>query len=338
MIVFPAEWHPQSCIQLTWPHRGTDWNYVYDEAIVCFRNLAREISQRQTLVIACEDTETVAKELAGIPMDNIRICQTGCNDTWARDHGGITVLEDGIPTVYDFTFNGWGLKYASAKDNQITQQLFGQSVFGCKYENRMGYVFEGGGIESDGQGVLMTTEDCLLSANRNEHLDKAQIEKYLKEQFGAHTVLWLSHGYLAGDDTDSHIDTLARFAAPDHILYVQCTDTEDEHYDALSAMEHELKSFRQPNGAPYRLTALPMVPAVFFNEERLPATYANFLIMNSAVLMPIYNAVTDATALAIAHEAFPGREIIGVDCSVLIKQHGSLHCVTMQYPQGVLSK
>ncbi len=335
MIVFPAEWYPQSCIQLTWPHRGTDWISVYDEAIACFRNLAHEISVRQVLIIACEDSSIVLDELSGISLDNIRIGQTGGNDTWARDHGGITVFIDGIPTIYDFTFNGWGLKFASAKDNQITQQFFGLGIFECRYESRLGFVFEGGGIESNGEGVLMTTEDCLLSANRNEHLDKDQIESYLKDQFGAHSVLWLSHGYLAGDDTDSHIDTLARFASPDHIIYVQCSDPADEHFEALSLMERELIAFRQPNGDPFRLTPLPMVPAISDGDDRLPATYANFLIMNTTVLMPTYGVETDVMALNVARSAFPGKEIVGVDCSVLIKQHGSLHCVTMQYPLGV---
>lgn len=195
------------------------------------------------------------------------------------------------------------------------------------------FVFEGGSIESNGAGVLLTTEECLLTPTRNPQFSKSEIETYLKEKFGAHTVLWLAHGFLAGDDTDSHIDTLARFVDEHTIAYVQCCDENDLHYAELQAMEHELQAFRQPNGKPYNLIALPMTPPIFDEEgERLPATYANFLIINGAVLVPVYNCATDNEALQILQTAFPTREIVPVDCSVLITQHGSLHCVTMQFP------
>jgi agmatine/peptidylarginine deiminase len=195
-------------------------------------------------------------------------------------------------------------------------------------------VFEGGSIESNGAGVLLTTEECLLSKERNPQFSKQEIENYLKEKFGAHTVLWLSHGFLAGDDTDSHIDTLARFVDDHTIAYVQCNDENDLHYTELQAMERELQDFRMPNGKPYRLLALPMTPPIFDEDgERLPATYANFLIINTAVLVPVYNCATDAEALRILQQAFPTREIVPIDCSVLITQHGSLHCVTMQFPE-----
>jgi agmatine/peptidylarginine deiminase len=195
-------------------------------------------------------------------------------------------------------------------------------------------VFEGGSIESNGAGVLLTTEECLLSKERNPQFSKQEIENYLKEKFGAHTVLWLSHGFLAGDDTDSHIDTLARFVDEHTIVYVQCNDENDLHYTELQAMERELHDFRMPNGKPYRLVALPMTPPIFDEDgERLPATYANFLIINTAVLVPVYNCATDAEALRILQQAFPTCEIVPIDCSVLITQHGSLHCVTMQFPE-----
>ncbi|MDE6173237.1 MAG: agmatine deiminase family protein, partial [Bacteroides sp.] len=254
-----------------------------------------------------------------------------------RDHGAITLLDEGTPSLLDFTFNGWGLKFASDKDNLITRQAIEAGVMHGRYVNRLGFVLEGGSIESDGQGTLLTTSQCLLSPNRNGQMDRDEIEAYLCSEFRLQRVLWLDHGYLAGDDTDSHVDTLARFCSPDTIAYVQCTDTQDEHYEALRRMEEQLKTFRTADGAPYRLLPLPMADRIEEDGERLPATYANFLIMNSAVLYPTYcQQENDARAKEVLQEAFPNHEIIGIDCRALIRQHGSLHCVTMQYPTGVL--
>ena len=200
-----------------------------------------------------------------------------------------------------------------------------------------GLILEGGSVESDGKGTLLTTRECLLSPNRNPHLDQAAIEQELARCLGADHFLWLAHGYLAGDDTDSHIDTLARLAPDDTILYVHCDDPEDEHFPALAAMEKELAAFRTKGGKPYRRLPLPWPKARFDGEgNRLPATYANFLIINHAVLVPTYRDPKDSEALAVVAEAFPGREVIGIDCLPLIFQHGSLHCITMQLPEGVL--
>ncbi|HPG34591.1 MAG TPA: agmatine deiminase family protein, partial [Lentimicrobium sp.] len=167
--------------------------------------------------------------------------------------------------------------------------------------------------------------------------DKEDIEHYLRYSLGAERILWLDHGYLKGDDTNSHIDTLARFCSTDTIAYVKCTDENDEHFEALSQMETQLKTFVQANGNPYNLVALPMAQPVFDKDDghRLPATYANFLIINDAVMMPVYNLSTDEEALKAIKTAFPNHEIIPVDCSPLIRQHGSLHCITMQYPAEV---
>ena len=253
------------------------------------------------------------------------------NDTWARDHGGITVFEDGRPVVCDFTFNGWGMKFAANFDNQITAQLFAQGVFeGYSYKNCLKFVLEGGSIESDGKGTLLTTAECLLSDNRN-NLSREEVEIRLKQYFGVDQVLWLNHGYLAGDDTDSHVDTLARLCPNDVITYVQCDDEADEHYDELKKMKKELVDFRTLDGKPFHLIPLPMADAVFVDGERLPATYANFLIMNKAVLVPVYDSPKDNMALQQLQKAFPDREVIGIDCNALIKQHGSLHCVITSY-------
>ena len=337
-VVLPAEWHPQSAVQLTWPHPATDWQADLDEVVACFQQIAYEIASRQPLLVVCHDADAVRPQLTHCPPDRVDFYEIATNDTWARDHGGITVLGGSQPVLLDFQFNGWGMKFPANLDNQITQQLYEQGAFpGADYCNVKQFVLEGGSIESDGQGTLLTTEACLLSPNRNDALTKDEIELFLKETFGLQRVLWLRHGYLAGDDTDSHIDTLARFCDAHTIAYVQCTDLADEHYEALRRMEEELRAFRTAEGQPYRLIPLPMAEAVRDNAgNRLPATYANFLIINEAVLLPFYGTAQDAVAKAQLQTAFPDRKVVGVDCQALIRQHGSLHCVTMQYPAGVV--
>ncbi|MCI5744229.1 agmatine deiminase family protein [Phocaeicola faecicola] len=330
----PAEWHPQSFIQLTWPHQDTDWSYMLDEVEECFLNLAREIASRQPLLLVAPE---FPKALENFEFkENVFYVECPTNDTWARDHGFISLLnEQEEVRLVDFCFNGWGMKFAACKDNLINSQLVKGSLLNGTYQNCRNFVLEGGSIESDGEGTLLTTSLCLLAPNRNDTLDKQEIEDYLKKSFNLKQVLWLDHGYLAGDDTDSHIDTLARLC-PDHtICYVQCTDTEDEHYMELKKMEEQLKEFRTLDNEPFRLLGLPMPEAIFDEDgERLPATYANFLIMNDAVLYPTYDQPeNDRKAACVLQEAFPGKEIVGVDCRALIKQHGSLHCVTMQYPR-----
>ena len=336
--VLPAEWAPQSGIQLTWPHAGTDWAHMLTEVQACFAAIAREIAQRELLLIVTPEPEEVKKQIsATVNMQNVRFMECETNDTWARDHGAITMLDAEGALLLDFMFNGWGLKFASDKDNLITRQAVESGFLNGRYVNRLGFILEGGSIESDGLGTLLTTSECLLSPNRNGQMSRDEIEDYLCSVFHLKQVLWLDHGYLAGDDTDSHVDTLARLCSPDTIAYVQCTDTQDEHYEALHQMEEQLKTFRTLNGNPYRLLALPMVDKIEEEGERLPATYANFLIMNDAVLYPTYRQPeNDQRAKEVLQEAFPEYEIVGIDCRALIKQHGSLHCVTMQYPAGVL--
>lgn len=332
--LLPAEWALQSGIQLTWPHEGTDWAPMLEEVERCFTDIAREVARRERLLIVHPRPEEIRRRLAdaALPMDRIHFEACETNDTWARDHGAITMLDVDGPSLLDFTFNGWGLKFAADKDNLITRQLVKGGCLKGTYTNRLGFVLEGGSIESDGLGTLLTTSQCLLSPNRNGQMNQMEIEEYLRRTFHLQRVLWLNHGYLAGDDTDSHVDTLARFCPADTIAYVQCTDPQDEHYAELRLMEEELRSFRTPAGKPYRLVPLPMADAVYEDGMRLPATYANFLIINGAVLMPTYGSPRDETARAQLQTAFPGREVVGIDCRPLIRQHGSLHCVTMQYP------
>ncbi len=337
----PAEWQSQSFIQLTWPHEGTDWSYMLDEVEACYLHIAREIALRQRLLIVSPQPDRVeaALQKAGVPMRNVRFFQCATNDTWARDHGFITMRTGQGLLFLDFCFNGWGMKFAANYDNQINGRLFDSGLLHGDYRNCLDFVLEGGSIESDGKGTLLTTSTCLLAPNRNETLDRSGIEEKLKRLFNLQRILWLDHGYLAGDDTDSHIDTLARLCPHDTIVYVKCTDSNDEHYPELELMEQQLRSFTTTDGKAYRLLPLPMPDAIFEDGERLPATYANFLIMNNAILFPTYNQPShDAEAMAVLAQAFPGYELVGIDCRALIKQHGSLHCVTMQYPAGALQE
>lgn len=333
-IIFPAEWYSQSAVQLTWPHEKTDWAPILNEVIPCFVAIAKEVLKHEKLIIICPDASVVRAQLGEFDEDSVRFVEVPTNDTWARDHGGISVFDSTGPMIYDFVFNGWGMKFAAGLDNQITRHMLLKGMFARNVHvaSMAPFVLEGGSIESDGKGTLMTTAECLLSINRNEYLSQGQIEEFLMNVFGLKQVLWLESGYLVGDDTDSHIDTLARFCSEDTIAYVKYAEG-DEHYDALFAMEEELKGFRQLNGEPYRLVPLPMADPVYWEGERLPATYANFLIINGAVLVPFYGSPKDEVARQTLQEVFPEREVVGINCLPLIKQHGSLHCVTMQYPK-----
>ena len=339
---FPAEWFPQSGVQLTWPHAGTDWAPILKEVTECYLRMTYEIASREPLLVVTPEPETVEALLkermpSGV-REHIRIVSCPTNDTWARDHGFITLLCEGKPLLLDYCFNGWGMKFAAQLDNRINRRLMEADVLKGTYTAQLDFVLEGGSIESDGRGTLLTTAQCLLAPNRNEPLSRADIEARLKHDLHVERVLWLEHGYLAGDDTDSHVDTLARLCPADTIAYVKCTDPADEHYEALRQMEEELQAFRTADGQPYTLVPLPM-PAALYDEDgqRLPATYANFLVVNGAVLMPTYaQPAKDDEARRQLQKAFPQHEIKGIDCRVLVRQHGSLHCCTMQFPLGVL--
>lgn len=337
-IFFPAEWYPQSGVQLTWPHANTDWFNILDEVVDCYVAIAKEIVKHEKLLIVCPEEDEVLKHFTAEEQKHIITVELKSNDTWARDHGALSVFINNIPTLLDFKFNAWGLKFTSNLDNQLTQQSYEKDIFQPEvgYESHLNFVLEGGSIESDGKGTILTTSECLTSPNRNQPLTLEEIEAYLLKSFGAHRILFLDHGYLAGDDTDNHIDTLARFCDEQTIAYVKCEDENDEHYDELSKMERQLQSFTTLEGKPYQLIPLPMADAVYDDGYRLPATYANFLIINDAVLLPYYHTPKDELAKRQLQKAFPHREIVGIDCRPLIKQHGSLHCITMQFPKHFL--
>lgn len=334
------EWEAQSGVLLTWPHPDTDWRQMLGAVEGVYSQLARAICQRTKLIVAAPSVyhQTIMTRLGddGVPLDQVRLYPVNTQDTWARDHGPLTVSDGQSVQLLDFNFNGWGNKYPAELDNQITQVLASQGAFSAPVL-KQNLVLEGGALEVDETGALLTTRQCLLNPNRNGSQTAETLEAHLQKALGIRKVNWLDHGYLAGDDTDSHIDTLARLGPDGVLLYVGCDDPDDEHFAELAKMEAQLKTFSNAEGRPYRLFRLPWPKPVFSAAgERLPATYANFLLLNRTVLVPTYADDNDGLALEIIGEAFPGYEIIGIDCRPLIEQHGSLHCVTMQLPVGVI--
>jgi len=334
------EWAPQSAVMLTWPHDKTDWQDKLEAVESVYLAMVKEICKHEQLLIVCRDTqqqqhiEHIIKQAELI--NRCVFALVDSNDSWARDHGPISIIEHGKPRLLDFTFNGWGKKYAAEKDNAISRQLADMQIFDCPLDS-LDFILEGGSIEADGNGSLMTTELCLLSATRNPDLSKVDITERLKQLLGVEQVLWLSQGHLCGDDTDSHIDTLARFCNEDSIAYCSCNESDRDHYVALKAMEDELKQFRNRQGQAYKLQPLPL-PSPIYNEQgqRLPASYVNFLIINHAVLVPVYDDPMDEVALLNLQQIFYDRDVIAINCLPIIQQYGSLHCLTMQIPAQVL--
>ena len=312
----PAEWEPQWGVQLTWPHAQTDWAPMLSEITTTYEEMAREIAKREHLLVVKQgDYET--------------------NDTWARDHGFITLVDDeGHARLLDFRFNGWGEKFPAELDNALNRQLYDDGKLEGEYVDCLDFVLEGGSIESDGKGTVFTTTGCLTAPHRNEPMTQTEIETRLKHDLHAERILWIDHGQLTGDDTDGHIDTLVRICPDDTLLYIGCDDPDDEQYEELRMMEEQLRTFRTLGGRPYHLMKLPMPRPIYDGADRLPATYANFLVINGAVLCPTYaQPDLDAEALSLIGEAFPDHEIVGIDCRPVIRQHGSLHCCTMQFPK-----
>lgn len=333
----PAEWEPQSAILLAWPHDETDWLPYLNDITATYLLLTRMIAEREQVIICTPEPYAVGTLLGQqLPKALIkRITLVGCptNDTWCRDLGPITLVGNGEQRLLDFRFNGWGEKFAAALDNEVTRTLHAAGVLRGTLESHLDFVLEGGAIESDGQGTILTTACCLLAPHRNQPLNQAEIEAELKRRLHAERILWLDHGQLLGDDTDGHIDTLARFAPADTIVFQGCQDPDDAHFGELQLMKKQLQTLRTPQGKPYRLLELPLPRALFDEQERLPATYANFLVINGAVICPTYgDRKNDEQALAVLAQAFPQRDILPLDARTIVRQHGSIHCLTMQLP------
>ena len=340
---FPAEWEPQSAVLLAWPHTGTDWAERLGEVEDTYVALVAAITRFEDAVIcvADEDLQTYAEARLRsnrVDMGRVHFVEVPYDDTWLRDSGPITLVNAlGAPRfrLLDFRFTGWGGKFEASLDDQLIERLDESGIFRNNIRQPLDFALEGGAIDTDGAGTLLSTWQCL--GERHPGVERATISNALADWLQQERVLWLDHGYLEGDDTDAHIDTLARFAAPDAIVFQACDDPADSHYAELKAMADEIAALRTTDGKPYRLFPLPWARPIRDGDRRLAASYANFLIINGAVLMPAYGDDADGAAVAVLQQAFPDREIIAIPCRPLIWQNGSLHCITMQLPEGVLA-
>lgn len=338
MIRFPAEWEKQSAVLIAWPHQTGDFINVLESVETTYVTIAKTITEYQQLIIVCHDDDHQQRIRNFLSSDhNIHYIQAAINDTWVRDTVFLSIENDGIPELKNFRFNGWGNKYPHHEDDALNHKLLPHRPFRGATHQDIDFILEGGSIESDGIGTILTTRQCLLNPNRNSDLNQHDIEQQLKLHLGASRILWLDQDNLAGDDTDAHIDTLARFCSETTIAYTSCEDTQDDHYPSLINMENQIKAFRSHQNEPYHLVALPL-PKPIFNEEgeRLPANYANFLIINDAVLVPTYDDPMDKIALERIADCFPNRKTIAISSRPLVHQYGSLHCMTMQFPVKAL--
>jgi len=339
--VLIPEWAEQSAILLAWPYAAGDFRPWLADVETTYARITLEVIRRENLIIACRNQahrQHIENSLnsVGVFRQRIRYSCIPYNDVWVRDTAPLSIQTLHGCKFLDFRFNGWGGKYFHADDAMLAGNLYATGVIGTIPIASVDFVLEGGSVESDGLGTILTTTRCLLNPNRNPQYSREQIEHCLRTELGAARILWLEHGHAQGDDTDAHIDTLARFCSPDTIAYTACDCEDDPLYKEFQAMQKQLRSFHMISGQAYRLVPLP-IPAPIYSEQggRLPATYANFLILNEAVLVPIYNDPADGIALQRLSACFPDREIVAIDCVPLIRQYGSLHCMTMQFPAGV---
>lgn len=337
----PAEWEPQSGVLVAWPHEGTDWAAHLDAVEAAYAGLVSAIS-RQTTAVVITPNDALRRRAsqcllaAGVDTRRVRFVEAEYDDTWLRDSGPITAIANGHFDLLDFSFTGWGGKFGATRDDRLVEALVQRGVFRDAKHHRFEFALEGGAIESDGAGTVLTTWQCL--GQRHPEASRAELSGFLCNALGANRVLGLASGYLDGDDTDAHIDTLARFAPGDAIVHQACDDPNDLHHAPLAAMAAELAALRTLDGVPYRLHRLPWPRPIHDREgRRLAASYANYLIVDGAVLVPAYGDPADAIAARVIEAAHPGREALMVPCRPFIEQNGSLHCLTMQLPRGVLA-
>ncbi len=338
----PAEWEPQAAVLIAWPHAGTDWAERLADVETTYVALAAAVTRFQPLIIVVADDALgrhVQRRLdaAGVSPSRLRLVELPYDDTWLRDSGPITLKADGAHAQFqltDFRFTGWGGKFGAAQDDALVAGLVQAGVFRRAAHKRIDWALEGGAIESDGAGTVLTTWRCL--AQRHPQQSREAMDDVLRDGLHADRILWLDHGYLEGDDTDAHIDTLARFAPEQRIVFQACDDPADRHFEELQRMAGELAALRTEDGHPYRLYPLPWAQPILDDGRRLAASYANYLIVNGAVLVPAYGDPVDDEAARVIAAAHPDREVVQVPCRPLIWQNGSLHCITMQLPAGLV--
>lgn len=323
MIKTYAQWDTQELLILSLPHKNSDWKPYLEEILSSYERLVAAVTPYQKVILIAPNLNDFTRFKK---FKNIEFLTINTNDTWIRDYGAIDVLFDGKTVSYNFEFNAWGCKFESSLDNLVNKKLF--SHLNGKLID-VPLILEGGSIDFNGQGVMMTTSHCLLNNNRNQ-LSKDRLEDILKELFGLNRIIWLNNGFIKGDDTDRHIDTLARFITPETIVYCACCDKNDEHYFELKKMEEELKN------TGFNLVPLFLPKPVIFENRRLGATYCNFIFINNALIVPTYNdKENDKIAIATLQKNLPNLDVVGVDATIFIRQNGSLHCSSQNRFKGI---
>ncbi len=340
--VLPAEWAPQDALLLIWPHADSDWAARREVAEAAFGALALAVCRFEPLVIACHDQVTRRRAIEhmqdlGCPRAAFTTALAPSDDTWARDIAPITVFDDEHPLCIDFAFDGWGGKYRSERDAAFAGNLLDNPGFATLGREHGDFVLEGGAIETDGAGTLLVNRRTVLDPVRNRELDREDAEARFRRHFGIERMLWLDVEPVPGDDTDGHIDTLARFTDIDTIVHATPHSADDPAAATLATLHEQLTELRTADGRPCELVPLPN-PAPFTDERGFPcpATYANFVIVNDAVLVPAYADANDGVAVERLQERFPGRTIVPVPSRTFVTQAGGPHCLTMHFPQGTL--
>jgi agmatine deiminase len=333
-FAMPPEWHPHAATWTAWPADDELWLGELEPVRRDFTAFIRTIAEHEPVELLVRDADAEADATARLSGANVRLHRVPYDDVWVRDSGPIFIARQGRLRLVNWEFNGWGQKYNAAIDNDVPHQV--ARILGTKAVSA-GVVMEGGSIEVNGSGSVLTTKQCLLSPMRNPALSEAEIEALLAAYLGTPHVLWLDQG-LEGDHTDGHIDTITRFIDQQTIVTVSCEDRDDANFETTMTNLQRLRSFTDTDGHPFRIVELPLPAARReFAGQRLPLTYANFYIVNGAVLVPIYDDPNDARALDTLRPLFPGRHVIGLKARHLITGGGAFHCVTQQQPTGILA-
>ncbi|MCG8669915.1 MAG: agmatine deiminase family protein [Pseudomonadales bacterium] len=338
---FLAEWHHQEAVMIAWPHESTDWAPWLQDIESTYIELTQAICGNAKVLILCKSEEHqahIGQLLPAVVLRQVIFFPCNYNDTWCRDFGPISLGANSLASMKSFQFTGWGNKYDANEDNQVNSKLAQAGALQCPLEE-IAFDLEGGGIETDGEGTLLTTVACLMAGNRNIELSQSEVEEKLKSYLGVSRVIWFQHGALLGDDTDSHIDNLVRFADTETLIYASCRNPKDPHFETLKAMESEVLNLKTVSGKPYQCIDLE-IPEAILDEtgSRLPASYVNFLIVNESVIVPTFDSPMDSIALDKLTNAFPNKAIIDLNGRHLIKQFGGPHCATMQLPSESLNK
>jgi agmatine deiminase len=334
----PAEWEPHRGTWLSWPHKEASWPGKFGPVPGIFATMVRALADREEVHInvagpAMEASVRALLGDAGADAGNVFFHPNPTNDAWCRDHGPI-FLQRGPAgrreqAIVDWGYNAWGGKYPPYDLDDVVPTRIGAELGLPVFEP--GIVMEGGSIDVNGRGTLLTTEACLLNPNRNPALGRRDIERYLRDYLGVAKILWLGDG-IAGDDTDGHVDDLARFVDERTVVTVVEQDPADENYEPLQENLERLRGMTDQDGHPLRVVTLPMPRPLAYDGQRLPASYANFYVANGLVLLPTYDPPRDEEALATLRSVFPGRDVIGIDCTDLVWGLGAFHCVTQQWP------